>query len=374
MLVLAQSPLQPRAAEGINGRSHGYTTGYNKRLRGHWTRITTASTGQGFGRRGANKVETFFSRHLPKMNIAQIIKNVYHRHPSLPFYSSARAIYSRLRTNQKELYYKFRSVHLTKPLRCNPNSRTELHALTCHNHLFMYITAVKSLLRFVSDVALVVHDDGSLTAKDIARIKHHVEGIKVIRRRDADRITRELLGPFPKTRNYRAAITNSLELTDHALFAGREKLLIINSDVLFLQRPDEVIQWMASDNGEVICVYEEEPRHQAAFLARARSSFPAHVTLALVGLYKDIVDPAETEELLNYAGPSHESWYLGQNALAALIGRKIEPNKLRFLDQRLYQASGVFTEGAVFRHYWTSMASLRKQHFADAAKVIADLK
>jgi hypothetical protein len=313
------------------------------------------------------------------MNLVGFIKKMYDRNPYLPFHNTARAIYRRMYRNPKRLYRSFKPVSSTKPLRCNPASQTELHTLTCHNHLFMYITGVKSLLRFVSDIAIVVHDDGSLTTKDIAAMKHHIEGIEVIRRCDADRIAAGIFARFPKTTAYRAEIANSLELTDHALLAGTTRLIITNSDTLFLQRPDEVIKWIADEGGDVLCVYEEQPSQQAEFLAQIRSSFPPHLTLGLVCLHKDIVDPAGIEEVLNQVEQENESWVpgswvIGQNTLAALIGKKVERGKIRFLDQTLYEASGVFREGAIFRHYWTSRVRLRPQYFADAAKVIAELK
>jgi hypothetical protein len=273
-----------------------------------------------------------------------------------------------------EIYRNFEPINATKPLRCNPAAQTEVHTLTCHKHIFMYITAVKSLLRFVSDVAIVVHDDGSLTTNDIGTIKSHIKGIKVIRRHDADKAVGKLLAPFPRAANYRAKIINSLELTDHALLATKEKIIITNSDTLFLRRPDDVIRWIAAEDGDVLCVYEDKPWQQAAFLARANSSFPPHLTLGLICFYRNIVDPIGIEELLNQVEPTDDPWFFGQNSLPVLIGERVDKSKIRFLDQNLYEASAVFKEGAIFRHYWTSVGSLNSQYFADAAKVISELK
>lgn len=238
----------------------------------------------------------------------------------------------------------------------------------------MYVTAVKSLLRFVSDVAVVVHDDGTLTAADIAAIGHHIEGIKVIRRCDADRTVADLLAPFPKTKAYRAEVINSLELIDHALLATKEKIIITNSDILFLRRPDDVICWIAADNDDILCVYEDEPFQQTEFLARMKSSFPPHLTLALVCFRRDLVNPAGIEDLLGRMKETDKPWFIGQNSLPVFIGKKANSSKIKFLNQQLYQASGVFKEGAIFRHYWTSLSSLRPQYVTDAAKVIAELK
>jgi hypothetical protein len=308
------------------------------------------------------------------MNIDTFIKRTYQNNPKLPLRNAARAIYWRLRAGSRSLYRSFKPVNSTEPLKCNPASQTELHTLTCHDHVFMYITAIKSLLRFVSDLAVVVHDDGSLTPKDIATIEHHVVGIKVIRRSEADEIVGKLLAPYPKTATYRSAVINALEFTDHALLAGRDKVIITNSDTLFLRRPDEIIQWLDSDNDEILCVYEKQPVQQAEFLTRMRSSFPPHLTLALVCLNKPVVEAAEMEEMMSRVEQTDSPWFIGQNSLPVLIGKKVRDDKIKFLDSGLYQASGEFAEGAVFRHYWTSIVNLRPQFSTDAARVIRELK
>lgn len=308
------------------------------------------------------------------MTVGTFIKKTYANNPKLPLRGVARAIYWRLRASPRRFYRSFKAVDSTRPLKCNPSARTEVHTLTCHDHVFMYITAIKSLLRFVSDVAVVVHDDGTFTAEDVSTIERHIVGIKVIRRREADEIVGKLLTPYPRTASYRAAVINSLELTDHALLAGREKVIITNSDTLFLRRPEEVIRWIEADKDEVLCVYEKKPVQQAEFVAKRQSTFPPHLTLALVCLYKPVVAAADMEEIMNQIEPTDAPWFIGQNSLPVLIGKKVASDKIRFLDSQNYQASGEFEGAAVFRHYWTSIVNLRPQFSADARKVIAELK
>ena len=308
------------------------------------------------------------------MAIGSFVKELFEKTPNFPFRETLRTIERRWRGSPGRLYRNFRPVNSTRPLRCNPAAETEIHTLTCHKHVFMYITAIKSLLRFVSDVAVVVHDDGSLTPTDIATIEKHIEGIRVIRRGDADQVMASLLASCPKTAEYRSKVVNSLELTDHALLANKEKLIITNSDTLFLQRPEEVIQWIAADRESVLCVYEKEPYQQAEFLNRLGSPFPPHLTFALVCLRKSLVEPAEIEKYMSLVEPADSPWYVGQNLLPVLLGGKLSADKIEFLDKQKYEASAEFRDGAVFRHYWTSLANLRPQFFSDAGAVIADLK
>lgn len=308
------------------------------------------------------------------MTFSTFIKKTYENNPKIPFRWVARAIYWRLRASPRRFYRTFKPVDSTRPLQCNPSAQTEVHTLTCHEHVFMYITAIKSLLRFVSNVAVVVHDDGSLTANDVSTIERHVVGIKVTRRSEADEVVGRILSPYPKTASYRVTVINSLEFTDHALLASRGKVIITNSDTLFLRRPDEVIRWIEADIDEVLCVYEKQPVQQAEILARMKSGFPPHLTLALVCLYKPVVEAAEMEEFMNQVQPTDAPWFIGQNALPVFIGKKVRADKIKFLDSQTYQASGEFEGAAIFRHYWTSIVNLRPQYSADARKVIAELK
>lgn len=308
------------------------------------------------------------------MAIGSFVKKLYEKNPNFPLRETLRSIERRWRGSPGRLYRNFRPVNSTRPLKCNPAAKTEIHTLTCHKHVFMYITAIKSLLRFFSDLAVVVHDDGSLTPTDVATIERHIEEIRVIRRSEADRIMGNLLSSYPKTASYRSKVINSLELTDHALLASKEKLIIINSDTLFLQRPEEIIDWIAADRDTVLCVYEEKPHQQAEFLNRIGSTFPPHLTFALVCLRKSLVEPVEIEKIMSQVEPADSQWFIGQNLMPVLIGRKLSPDRIEFLDKNSYEASAEFREGAVFRHYWTSIANLRPQFFADARAVIAELK
>jgi hypothetical protein len=50
----------------------------------------------------------------------------------------------------------------------------------------MYILAIKSLLAYVSGLAVVVHSDGSLTDHDFSHIANHVQGTHFVGHEAAD--------------------------------------------------------------------------------------------------------------------------------------------------------------------------------------------
>lgn len=280
------------------------------------------------------------------------------------------------REYEVKLYTTFKPILQTRPFKCNPHANTSIHTVTGHYHLFMYIAALKSLLRFYDDVAIVAHDgDGTLTDADKNILQHHIEGIAIIDRNIADKQMEGILRPFPKCRKYRARILNSLELLDNGLLATTERIITMNSDVLFLRKPQELIQWLASGNNEIIYVHEDNPCTQKEFLEEIGCDFPPHFTLALACLYKEIIDPVLIENVLKKSKFARTHlWPLGQCIYPALLGNKSWKYKIRSFDKEKWASSGHFREGDIFRHYWSSTCRLAENHFSDFAKILGELR
>jgi hypothetical protein len=278
----------------------------------------------------------------------------------------------RLRYRKK---HRLRAMHAqvlsTPPLACNPDAPVEIHTLTAHHHVNMYTTAIKSLLRHHANLAVVVHDDGSLDQRDKARLRHHVDGIQIIDRDVADARMQVLLADYPCSRRLRERVINSFELFDNILLAKTDRIVNMNSDVLFLDAPAELIAWI-DDGGDasIAGVYEERPAKQVEFLQSYGCPFPPHVTTALTCIPRDLYDFRFVEEVLARATPD---WFTAQNVYPLLFHRQEGRRPSRFFDRERYQSSGVFPEGAVFRHYWTSTGWFTELQSRDSDRMIAAL-
>ena len=136
----------------------------------------------------------------------------------------------------------FGAVLNTPPIRCNPEAAVEYISLVCHRDVNIYILATKSFLRFYSNVAVVVHSDGTLTRGDIINLRGQIPGIHIISRQEADeRVAAKLSSESLK--RARASDVSFIKLIDVNLFSKRRRI-IADSDLLFLQSPSEVIQWI----------------------------------------------------------------------------------------------------------------------------------
>jgi hypothetical protein len=108
----------------------------------------------------------------------------------------------------------------------------------------MYLVAVKSLLRFYPSLAIVVHSDGTLRARDEELVRHHVPECKVVDVKAADERARRHLGESSflwNVRNFDAAYRR---LVDTELWNDSCKRIIMDSDVIVLKNPVELISWI----------------------------------------------------------------------------------------------------------------------------------
>ncbi len=93
-----------------------------------------------------------------------------------------------------------------------------VRTLLCHRDLDLALHCLGTLVKCCADpIALVVHEDGSLTAEDRERIAAALPGTRVIARREADEAMRERLAGHAAAQAFRAGSVWGLKLLDVAL-------------------------------------------------------------------------------------------------------------------------------------------------------------
>lgn len=217
----------------------------------------------------------------------------------------------------------FRSVLTTPPIKCNPDAAVEYISLICHRDVSIYILATKSFLRFYSDVSVVVHNDGTLTQRDIEVLQHHIPGLRVISRREADdRVAAEVSSSLLK--NIRKNDVSFIKLIDVNLFSRKRKI-VADSDLLFLKRPSEVIQWIETANVEAF--HHVNPNANKRFKSHL-ASWNEQLNMSMESLdycsgfigYGKTFALAEVENVIKMLMEAGEGWGLEQCAYAFLLG------------------------------------------------------
>jgi hypothetical protein len=146
------------------------------------------------------------------------------------------------------------------------NPDFEIHILLGKKHVGMSLWAIKSFLHWAGkSYSVVLHDDGSLSDENIKTIHQHLVNSTVISRADADVLMAEKLVAFPNAYQYRfsrlgsiaphgKASVFSLKLLDFSLMSNSSKILVLDSDVLFFNKPDAIINWI-NDPADRDCLY-----------------------------------------------------------------------------------------------------------------------
>lgn len=255
------------------------------------------------------------------------------------------------------------------PVRCHPDADVEVHTLSCREHLSMYRAAIKSLLIQHDDLAVVLHDDGSLTSQDARELEAHVPGIRIHWRAQADRQVDERLAGRAACRAFRQEELMGLQLFDYTLLGRRDRIITLDADSLFLDHPSEVIQWIVEGRRDVLHLRERLPHRQADVLGRLGITRRPGFALGLACFPTAAFDLDVIEAALQYIGPGARDRWTSQNLYAFLACQETEA---RALNVTRYQSQGEFVRPAVFRHYWSSHG-LRGRQVRNTRRVLRAL-
>lgn len=269
---------------------------------------------------------------------------------------------------RQRMYLKFltRSVFKISVLRVNSSAEVEIHSLAGHRHLPVYLLAIKSLLRFYNQVAVVVHDDGSLTPKDCQLLKKHIIGIKIISREKADRETAAVLDNYPKSKDYRKHHLIACQLFDYFFYSKADKIISLDSDTLFFKKPGEIIDWATGDKDMTLSSY------QKAFSSEPDEGHYSNICVGLMCFNKDIFDLELIEELVSEI--KQPEWGTTQNIYRILVKTSQDIYPLSFLESEKYQSpSDLQSFQPTFRHYWLS-SGLNAQYVKDIKRVVREIK
>jgi hypothetical protein len=210
----------------------------------------------------------------------------------------------------------FRKVRKTPPIETNPDAGTGIHSAVPHRYIHAYLVAIKSFLQYHRNVAVFIHDDGSLRPADKALVRRHLIGAKVIDRQDADaRFLDEVREPLLS--KVRSSYTSYLKLFDPTLYSEGKKIIILDTDTIFLRRPDVIIDWI---DGGIYPWYHRAPRGK---MKERKSEVVGHSQLQKVHIQTLLIDNLESinQKLC-------KDYRIEQGFCSGFIG--YEPNTIRF--------------------------------------------
>lgn len=292
--------------------------------------------------------------------------------------------FKRLCKGAFSLYTKMvsRAVIKTSVLSCNPSAKCQVHStIRADRDIYRYLLSIKSLLFYYSDVAIILHDDGLLTRAQINIFESHIKGIRIIDKHTADKKIATFLNSFPACTDYRNRYINAMQLFDYLLLSDTDKVICLDSDTLFLQMPLRIIEWISSVDKDVLCLHEQDPHTQSQILSLLGYEFRSGVCIALMCLYKDVLDLENIEKMLLILKEKNRlDWWTPQNIFAILLNQTKKYNAIGFKRDE-YQNLDVFVnkgrairEKAVFRHYCGHRCYYEISYLEDLKTVLKRLR
>lgn len=106
----------------------------------------------------------------------------------------------------------------------------------------------------------VIHDDGTVGAGARQRIASLFADARFVPRPEAEGRALEFLGHHPLCMQHRAKHNLFLKFFDFAAFAPGERFIVLDSDVIFFRKPEEILEWTGS-RAET-CFYNEDTKEK----------------------------------------------------------------------------------------------------------------
>lgn len=189
-------------------------------------------------------VAGLFSNRLPKLSIRRM------RHPK----ATAKALHRRALTKWTAWRRQSQAQTILKlpPVTGLGNHEFDLHILLCARDVINGTWALRSFLRY-SELRprLVIHDDGSLKPPDLQTLQAHFPEAQIIPFDQANKDMAQALANYPNAFRYRLTEYSwpAIKLLDFAHYSQDRPFMVLDADVLFYKKPDEIVQAIAQGKG-----------------------------------------------------------------------------------------------------------------------------
>lgn len=107
---------------------------------------------------------------------------------------------------------------------------------------------------------LFVHEDGSVDEMTRKKIEKVLPGVHVISRTDSEEVMKERLSGYPDAQELRQKHNLFLKFFDLPAFAPGKRMILLDSDIIFFKKPQEILDWVDSQSEE--CWYNEDTKEK----------------------------------------------------------------------------------------------------------------
>ncbi|MEQ9359079.1 MAG: hypothetical protein RLP97_27685 [Coleofasciculus chthonoplastes F2-STO-03] len=123
----------------------------------------------------------------------------------------------------------------------------EIHVLTSSTDWLNLIWVLKSFYHFSGrNYNLCIHDDGTLTDEQCHTLQYHFPDARLIARKIANEAMLGRLKSYPRCLKFRQTNHLSPKVFDFVAYLESDRMLLLDSDVLFFQEPTELLRRIES--------------------------------------------------------------------------------------------------------------------------------
>ena len=107
---------------------------------------------------------------------------------------------------------------------------------------------------------LFIHEDGSVTEAQRTVIENILPGVRFVPRPEAEKVMETHLAKHPKSLSNRNRHNLFLKFFDFPAYAPYDRFVVLDSDVIFFKRPEEILSWV--DAGKEECWFNEDTKEK----------------------------------------------------------------------------------------------------------------
>lgn len=135
----------------------------------------------------------------------------------------------------------------TAPVKGLTDTRCEIHVLTSQQDWLNLVWTLKSFYSVSGrKYRLCIHDDGSLDGEAKRQLSQHFPNARLIERVAADHDVLPSLDQYPRCRAFRQMNHLSPKLFDFRYYLQSDRMMLLDSDVLFFAEPSEFLRRVES--------------------------------------------------------------------------------------------------------------------------------
>jgi hypothetical protein len=269
--------------------------------------------------------------------------------------------------NQKQRYdlvfyfyyfkYRFLSRLILAKLpkyQCRPREDFSFHMLCQEEDVLMAEWAIRSFLKYSGLCPkIIIHDDGSMTKESARMLESRFSNLKVLFRSEALKMLEARKG-FERIREFSIKGHNIVtQFIDIFLLSDTSKVMLMDSDILFFNKPQEIIDFVNGQTDYDVLVSKQPGSYDLMVNSDYANKYNIYERQAgfmnsgMILFNKTSISPDKFYEFFDNTKRNYEDYFLGMSGWGCIISQI----NYKFLPEDKYILKGRPTKDTIIKHF-----------------------